>query len=185
MFNYITAQQQQLLTALTDLAQQQRDDRQHVDHRLTTITTTQATLTTHINDVRQDQATQATTINNNSAQVNANIQTVQQEVHAIQAVQQQHTTQITTLQTLPPAASPITLSPADIQNAITAGLTAFTSQQGTTTIPPVIATGTTPAQQATQGQPPTTALVPRSCSRYCTCSSVKEAPTWFRPILAC
>ena len=110
--------------------------------------------------MRQDQATQATTNNNNSAQVNANIQTIQQDIHAIQAVQQQHTTQINTLQTNPPAASPITLSPADLQNAITAGLTTYATQQGTTTIPPVIATGTTPAQQVTQGQPPTTALIP-------------------------
>ena len=167
LFNNINAQQQQLniqqqqlQTLLNELAQRQQDYQQHNDQQLTTIQASQNHLTTHVNDVRQDQATQAITINNNAAQVNANIQTVQQDIHAIQAVQQQHTIQINTLQTNPPAASPITLSPADLQNAITAGLTAYTTQQGTTTIPPVIATGTTPAQQATQGQPPTTALIP-------------------------
>ena len=158
LFNNIIAQQQHLQTLLNELAQRQRDYQQHTDQQLTTIQTSQNTLTTRINDVRQDQATQATNINNNNAQVNARIQNLQQEVHTIQAMQQHQNQQITSLQSQPPAASPITLSRADVQNAITDGLIAFTSTQGATPLPAAATTGPTPAQQATQGQPPTYAL---------------------------
>ena len=87
-------------------------------------------MTTHINDVRQDHATHATNTQHNNAQVNASIQSLQQDVHTIQALQQQQSNQITALQTQPsPAASPITLSRADVQNAITDGLIAFSQHK--------------------------------------------------------
>ena len=143
-----------LTTLVNNLAQEFEANRNDTEARFSRSQQTQHDLTTHVTDIRKDQTTIITDIQRIRNDM-SNQQAMGTVVQSLDTVIRQFLSTLQSSPTPQPAASPITLSPADVQNAMKDGLLAFwqnASSQGMSPSQTVAATGITPA---TQGQPPT------------------------------
>ena len=139
-----------LAKLLDDLTKDYEQYKKATEARLETSKKTEHDLSTHVTSLLTDHASLATTVQQNDAhnqqQLTSMQPTITNQASMITKFINSHPT---------PAASPITLSPADVQNDIKDGLIAFwqnASSQGMSPSQTIAATGITPASQA---QPPT------------------------------
>ena len=139
---------------LDDLTKDYEQYKKDTEARLASSKQTEHDLSTHVNDVRQAQTTIRTDLQRieNDLSNRQDVGTVAQNLDAvIRQYLSTHQSQ--------PAASPITLSRADMQDVIKDGLIAFwqnASSQGMSPSQSIAATGPTPPSQA---QPPTQVVV--------------------------